>query len=187
MNWPVPALTRAWASASSTGGVERSRGAAVGPSGDHVEPTRQSERPHSIHRAGRGYFVPLRDASARDRHLEQIVNAMMLASEARDDMDSQDSDNAGVDDAASGFMNELATSSRNAYRRLIDEPAFWPTFVDRSPVRFIGELPIASRPYRDLAATSLLIASVRSLGSLRGLRCDATRRVGMASERRSKK
>lgn len=81
-----------------------------------------------------------------NRHLEQIVNAMMLASEARDDMDSQDSDNAGVDDAASGFMNELATSSRNAYRRLIDEPAFWPTFVDRSPVRFIGELPIASRP-----------------------------------------
>ena len=78
-----------------------------------------------------------------NRHLEQIANAMMLASRENDIVDSDD---AGVVDAAAVFMDELATSSRKAYRKLIDAPTFWSTFVDRSPVRFIGELPIASRP-----------------------------------------
>lgn len=78
-----------------------------------------------------------------NRHLEQIANAMMLASR---DVDVTDSVDAGVVDESDAFMDELATSSRQAYRRLIDDPQFWPTFVDRSPVGFIGDLPIASRP-----------------------------------------
>ncbi|MDG2022080.1 MAG: phosphoenolpyruvate carboxylase [Phycisphaerales bacterium] len=78
-----------------------------------------------------------------NRHLEQIANAMMLSSRDIDVMDSVD---AGVVDESDAFMDELATSSRRAYRRLIDDPEFWPTFVDRSPVGFIGDLPIASRP-----------------------------------------
>ena len=43
-------------------------------------------------------------------------------------------------------MDDLARRSRTTYRGLIDDPAFWPAFVERSPVLFIGELPIASRP-----------------------------------------
>ncbi|NCF38959.1 MAG: phosphoenolpyruvate carboxylase, partial [Planctomycetia bacterium] len=79
-----------------------------------------------------------------NRHLEQIANAMLLASSGC----AGTADEASVDavDAADGMMDELAKISRESYRDLIDEPGFWPVFEDRSPVRFIGELPIASRP-----------------------------------------
>ena len=79
-----------------------------------------------------------------NRHLEQIANAMLLASSGC----AGTADEASVDavDAADGMMNELARISRETYRDLIDDPGFWPVFEDRSPVRFIGELPIASRP-----------------------------------------
>jgi phosphoenolpyruvate carboxylase len=71
------------------------------------------------------------------RHLEQIANAMLLATaEPGDD----------GDDGLAPIMDRLADRSRAFYRELIDDPAFWPWFVDRSPVLHIGELPIASRP-----------------------------------------
>ena len=118
-----------------------------GPPGDHVEPARQSERPHSIHRAGRGHLLPLRDASARE-------------SPSRTD---RECDDARLRERGTTWIPRIPTmralttppaASWTSSRRppatptvdLIDEPAFWPTFVDRSPVRFIGELPIASRP-----------------------------------------
>jgi phosphoenolpyruvate carboxylase len=73
------------------------------------------------------------------RHLEQISNAMILATGG-----------APTDDSASAeiasFMDDLAAQSRSAYRALIDDPSFWAWFVDRSPMMHIGELPIASRP-----------------------------------------
>ncbi len=73
------------------------------------------------------------------RHLEQIVNAMIVATAGT----------AGGDAPTPGFldmMNALADTSRRAYRSLIDHPDFWSRFVDRSPVLHIGALPIASRP-----------------------------------------
>jgi len=78
------------------------------------------------------------------RHLEQIVNAMILAT-AGAQSEQQDHD-ARDDDTLPAIMDDLAASSRRAYRQLIDNPAFWPWFVERSPVLHIGELPIASRP-----------------------------------------
>ena len=79
-----------------------------------------------------------------NRHLEQIANAMLLASSGC----AGTADEASIDavDAADGLMDQLAAVSRETYRALIDDPGFWPVFEDRSPVRFIGELPIASRP-----------------------------------------
>jgi len=73
------------------------------------------------------------------RHLEQIVNAMILTT-------------AGVADASHEsdglvpLMDRLSDASRDAYRELIDDDDFWPIFVERSPVLHIGKLPIASRP-----------------------------------------
>jgi phosphoenolpyruvate carboxylase len=73
------------------------------------------------------------------RHLEQIVNAMILSTT-----------NAGVptnsDEEMMNLMNELANRSKAAYRELIDDEGFWPIFIERSPVLHIGDLPIASRP-----------------------------------------
>ncbi|MFG0274452.1 MAG: phosphoenolpyruvate carboxylase [Phycisphaerales bacterium] len=74
------------------------------------------------------------------RHLEQIANAMLLATA------DAPVESASDDDAHRQMMEALAERSRAAYRELIDDPDFWPAFVDRSPVLHIGELPIASRP-----------------------------------------
>ncbi len=73
------------------------------------------------------------------RHLEQIFNAMILST-------ARPGPATGTDDDLGGLVEALAERSRAAYRALIDDPAFWPWFVERSPVRHIGELPIASRP-----------------------------------------
>ena len=73
------------------------------------------------------------------RHLEQIVNAMILATATSDDEDR-------TEPAMATLMNQIAAGSRDAYRNLIDAKDFWPVFVDRSPVMHIGDLPIASRP-----------------------------------------
>ena len=82
------------------------------------------------------YAVP---ALAR-RHLEQIVNAMLLATGASTEEDHV------AESAIVPLMDEIAVRSRETYRALVDDPEFWPVFMDRSPVRHIGELPIASRP-----------------------------------------
>jgi len=73
------------------------------------------------------------------RHLEQITGAMLLAT-ARTDQQGESIEQM------KGAMESLAQRSRSAYRELIDSPAFWPWFIDSSPVLHIGELPIASRP-----------------------------------------
>ena len=73
------------------------------------------------------------------RHLEQIINAMMVSTATPDH-------SAPLDDSFRALMDQLAERSRVAYRDLIDAEPFWPMFVDRSPVLFIGDLPIASRP-----------------------------------------
>ena len=73
------------------------------------------------------------------RHLEQIVNAMILATATSDDEDRTAPE-------MTELMNGLAERSREAYRTLIDAKEFWPVFIDRSPVMHIGDLPIASRP-----------------------------------------
>jgi phosphoenolpyruvate carboxylase len=73
------------------------------------------------------------------RHLEQIANAMLLGT-------IRAGDSHAPDEHFTSLMDALAARSRAAYRELIDDPAFWPTFVERSPVLHIGELPIASRP-----------------------------------------
>ena len=73
------------------------------------------------------------------RHLEQIVNAMILAT-------TNAGDQPDPDKQMMGLMNDLANHSRSTYRELIDDDSFWPIFIDRSPVLHIGDLPIASRP-----------------------------------------
>ncbi len=73
------------------------------------------------------------------RHLEQIVNAMILVTEGEISAPST----AGM---TAGLMDELSEVSRDTYRRLVDDEGFWPVFISRSPVLHIGDLPIASRP-----------------------------------------
>ena len=91
-----------------------------------------------------GEVISFRYASPAlaNRHLEQIVNAMMLATASTADGGAGEATSPELAD----LMNRIAVRSRQAYRELIDAPDFWPVFIDRSPVLHIGELPIASRP-----------------------------------------
>lgn len=73
------------------------------------------------------------------RHLEQMVGAMLVASTGRTEQEAPEPE-------FDRLMDDLAGRSREVYRTLIDDPDFWPWFLDRSPVKHIGELPIASRP-----------------------------------------
>lgn len=74
------------------------------------------------------------------RHLEQIVGAVLASSAAP----AEPPPSGGAD--LDTLMDALSTLSMRAYRDLIDRPDFWEWFVDRSPVRHIGDLQIASRP-----------------------------------------
>jgi phosphoenolpyruvate carboxylase len=73
------------------------------------------------------------------RHLEQIVNAVLLAVAG-----------TGTPDAEARFgpvMQELEASSRSAYRSLVyDDPDFWSYYTQATPIEHISLLPIASRP-----------------------------------------
>ena len=72
------------------------------------------------------------------RHVEQILNASVQATMPALD----EAEDAGT----RALLETLAERSMAAYRGLIDQPAFWPWFLQASPVLHIGGLPIASRP-----------------------------------------
>jgi len=73
------------------------------------------------------------------RHLEQIVNAALLAVSG-----------IGTPDAETRYfevMQDLEASSRAAYRGLVyDDPEFWAYYTQATPIEHISLLPIASRP-----------------------------------------
>ena len=73
------------------------------------------------------------------RHLEQIVNAVLLAASG-----------IGAPDAEAQYaevMAELEKSSKAAYRSLVyDDPEFWAFYTQATPIEHISLLPIASRP-----------------------------------------
>ena len=73
------------------------------------------------------------------RHLEQIVNAVLIAASG-----------IGVPDAEARYaevMGELEESSRATYRALVyDDSEFWAFYTQATPIEHISLLPIASRP-----------------------------------------
>ncbi len=89
------------------------------------------------------------------RHLEQIVNAMLVATAGAAGAESPDGE-------MSELMDRLAARSQDVYRGLIDDPSFWPEFVKRSPVLHIGGLPIASRPV-SRSKGELLFSNLRAI------------------------
>jgi phosphoenolpyruvate carboxylase len=74
------------------------------------------------------------------RHLEQLVNAMMLAESEASDSEEPYSE------SDERLMARLGQRAMAAYRELIHDPAFWSWYTDVSPIAHISGLPIASRP-----------------------------------------
>lgn len=73
------------------------------------------------------------------RHLEQIANAVLVAT-------AEEGGPAGDEAAMAPVFDAIASRSRAVYRELVDDPGFWPVFMSRTPVVHIGAMPIASRP-----------------------------------------
>ncbi|MEX0876769.1 MAG: phosphoenolpyruvate carboxylase, partial [Phycisphaerales bacterium] len=89
------------------------------------------------------------------RHLEQIVNAALLASSGVGEMDR--------DEPFEAIAMDLARAAKDAYRSLIDADDFWPWFVAASPIAHIGDLPIASRPVSRATGSELTFDRLRAI------------------------
>ncbi len=75
-----------------------------------------------------------------ERHLEQILNAVLLASFASDNRPAP---------AWEGILDKLAASARKHYRNLVyEEPGFLTYFEQATPTREISQMKIGSRPSR---------------------------------------
>jgi phosphoenolpyruvate carboxylase len=74
------------------------------------------------------------------RHMEQIVNAALLASSDR-------TAQAPPSEKWVGALQEMATRSLDVYRALVhDDPQFPEFYGQATPIQHISRLPIASRP-----------------------------------------
>jgi phosphoenolpyruvate carboxylase len=74
------------------------------------------------------------------RHMEQIVNAALLASSER-------TAQAPAPEQWLTALREMAATSLEAYRALVhDDPDFWTFYREATPIQHISRLPIASRP-----------------------------------------
>lgn len=100
------------------------------------------------------------DATIARRHLEQATGAVLLASTPEHAAGLERALTAG-----SLVLNELAATSRAAYRALVhDDPGFASFFRDATPIRELSDLRLGSRPAargrRDVAPT---IDSLRAI------------------------
>ncbi|MEX0884807.1 MAG: phosphoenolpyruvate carboxylase [Phycisphaeraceae bacterium] len=80
------------------------------------------------------------------RHLEQVTWATMLVSAAPPE---------AAPEAWTQMIDAAAKRARQAYRDLVDDPAFLDYFQHASPIEIIESLPIASRPSRRQAKRAL--------------------------------
>ncbi len=96
------------------------------------------------------------NAAISYRHLEQIINAVMLTS-ARERSEPRYSPEMRT------AMDELSHRAMTQYRQLIDDQNFWSWYLQITPVRFIGQLPIASRPASRNPSQQLTFDAIRAI------------------------
>ena len=112
------------------------------------------------------------DAAIAQRHLERLAAATLVASSA-----AHEAAVAGVEAAGREILDELAESSRQAYRRLVDAPGFVAFFRLATPIDEIATLRLGSRPAArgrarpaSSAGTASAEASARPADSIADLR-----------------
>ena len=93
------------------------------------------------------------------RHLEQIVNAMLVVSGPT----YHGPEHTSEDDTLGGFMEDIAKRSMETYRELIDDPALWYWYTQITPIAQISRLPIASRPVSRKSASEVDFNSLRAI------------------------
>jgi phosphoenolpyruvate carboxylase len=93
------------------------------------------------------------------RHTEQLVNAMLLATESGEHATSSYEPSA----ADVRVMDDIASTSMGAYRELIEDPALWDFYRAATPIEQISRLPIASRPVSRKAAGDTAFDDLRAI------------------------
>jgi phosphoenolpyruvate carboxylase len=83
------------------------------------------------------------DAALARRHLEQVVNALLLASTPEHEEEAR-----ACWESFGPLVQELADVSERSWRRLVGRPGFVPFFDRATPMREIEGIPIGSRPSR---------------------------------------
>ncbi len=96
--------------------------------------------------------------SIAHRHLEQIVNAMLLATKdfAADEPESEHQQFYEV-------MENLSKKTMKNYRDLIFADGFWEWYTQSTPIEHISKLPIASRPVSRSSGKSVDFESLRAI------------------------
>lgn len=93
------------------------------------------------------------------RHLEQIVNAMLLASSRTED--DRRFPPVGSDRAVAA--TNLAKDAMGNYRSLIEKDGLWEWYARITPIEFISRLPIASRPVSRKSGDEVDFDSLRAI------------------------
>ncbi len=97
------------------------------------------------------------------RHLEQIVHAQLGALADAGEAERTAGFEGPGEDADHGLMQQLADTSMEAYRALIDDPAFWPWYLAATPIEHIAGIPMASRPISRKAASEVDFDGLRAI------------------------
>lgn len=74
------------------------------------------------------------------RHLEQIVNGMLLTLSLEKDNEQTESEKGYQ------LMERLATDSKNTYRRLVENEEFWFWYTFTTPIEHITDQPLSTHP-----------------------------------------
>jgi phosphoenolpyruvate carboxylase len=128
------------------------RGGTVGRGGGRANRAIQSQPPGTfdgrIRFTEQGEVISFRYSlpPIAHRHLEQIVNASLIATETAD-KELEESPDPKEPEKWLESMRDMASESREVYRAMVhDDPEFWLFFAQGTPIAHISRLPIASRP-----------------------------------------
>ena len=91
------------------------------------------------------------------RHLEQVAHAVIVAHGCAED-ETEPLAHQSLDTFAA-----LANHAMVVYQRLVEKPAFQRWFVEATPIRPVGQLPIASRPVSRGAQDGIEFEGLRAI------------------------
>ena len=150
--WMLHRAQQALVATARTEGVEltlfHGRGGAIGRGGGPTNRAILGQAPGSVDarlkltEQGEVIAANYSDATIARRHLEQLTAAVLLASTPEHDARLEAAVRIGAP-----IMDELAVTSRAAYRALVhDDPAFASFFRDVTPIAELSDLRLGSRP-----------------------------------------
>jgi len=150
--WSLHQAQSALVEAARARGVEltlfHGRGGALGRGGGPTNRAILGQAPGSVDgrlkltEQGEVIAANYADPTIARRHLEQMTGAILLASAPEHDARLERALAVGA-----SILDELATTSRAAYRALVhDDPGFASFFRDITPIRELSDLRLGSRP-----------------------------------------